>query len=110
MSGGWWIALITTGCFCALASFSTGKYHPDARPERSTLSAFMAEKLNTYVPSTAEVKLWKAGNEVERIVAQANGHMHGLEDKVKIMGNQKRERCGDDYVCLFAWFEQGKRK
>lgn len=51
---GKFIALIILGCFCTLASFSVGKYHPDAKPARPV--ATVAQPVDLVVPAAYTAK------------------------------------------------------
>ncbi len=53
------LAVVTAGCFCVLAAFSLGRYHPDARPEHEEAAYDLAEvaqvnALAGHVPTLAE--------------------------------------------------------
>lgn len=101
------VALVTLGCFCTLAAFSNGKYHPDAKSRRSDLMAFVDEKLEGYAPPAGEVRLWKApATRLERVVAQANGH--GVLDWVALSAERKHRECGEDFACILAWAGEGR--
>lgn len=67
MSAGAWVALITTGLFCTLSSYSAGAHWPVAR----------------MMQPAKPVVLWK---------------------------RDRRAECGDDFLCLLKWANEGANK
>src|SRR5688572_13570702 len=103
MQLGSWIALITLGCYSVLSAYSYAHF-PGPRLVTS------AEKRSVNAPKAAKpvnlIPLKRKPSKLERAVLQANAH--GAPDRVAFMGNQKRQECGEDFVCLLAWAERGK--
>lgn len=103
MSAGAWVALITLGSFCVLSTYSYAHF---PAPKLVT----QAEKRSVNVPKAAKpvnlIPLKRKPSKLERAVLQANGH--GAPDRIAFTGKQKRQDCGDDFVCLLAWAERGR--